>query len=321
MKTLLQLHTETTIIFQDHFQCLLSEAQSMSEWLIRDTLKLTPLQWMSRSQLECPPSQEREVQSWRERMIHQKCSLARLRGVKEFWGHPFHLNSETLEPRWETEGIILLVQEYFSPHREKLISSRHISLPHGKHSPTHVGPDRILDLGTGSGCLLISLLKEHPQACGVGVDISLGALQMAQTNASALGVSDRSQWIQGSWLEKVQGKFDCIVSNPPYIPQDATLEDVVRLWDPDLALYAGKEGLDAYHQIIPSLSHFLTPEGVAIMEIGEAQSHAVLSLLRDYDFTWACVVDDLTERPRYVMTGIHESSYERGMKTLPSEEG
>ncbi len=304
MKTIHQLHTETGALFKKHLCCPLREALSLSEWLIRDVLELSPLQWMQRGREFCSQDQERQVQSWQNQMIAQQCSLARLRGYKDFWGHRFHMNSDTLEPRWETEGIILLVQEYFSKGKEAVMTLRQTltELPHDSFPDKGIGPHRILDLGTGTGCLLISLLKEYPKAYGVGIDISLGALEAARVNAHELDIpSSRVQWIHGSWTKKIQGKYDCIISNPPYIPCDAQLDPTVRLWDPSVALYAGKDGLDAYGQLIPPLHTFLETEGVVIMEVGEGQSAAVRGLLEENHFPWTCTVNDLSGRDRYVM--------------------
>ncbi len=160
-------------------------------------------------------------------------------GYQRILGPPFSCNQRYLRATVGnrrnysfSSGIFLLPPTAFSelfPYQ---------SAPQPGH-PCGATPKKILDLGTGTGCILISLLKEYPKAHGIGVDISVGALQVAEKNSKELGVSERVQWRHGSWLDPVQGMYDCIVSNPPYIPQGTVLDDKVTLWDPQVAFYAG----------------------------------------------------------------------------------
>ncbi|MBV8538128.1 MAG: peptide chain release factor N(5)-glutamine methyltransferase, partial [Alphaproteobacteria bacterium] len=143
-------------------------------------------------------------------------------------------------------------------------------------------PLRLLDLGVGSGCLLLALLSDLPQATGTGIDISPAALAVAQRNATALGLANRARFAPGNWLEGVDRRFDIVVSNPPYIGRAdlARLPPEVRR-DPRAALDGGEDGLDAYRTIARRLPAVLTPEGFAVIEIGAGQAEFVTAILRE----------------------------------------
>ncbi len=210
--------------------------------------------------------------------------VARILGQREFWGLPFALNAATLEPR---------------PDSETLISAT-LSLKGGnggKSAARHV-----LDLGTGSGCLLLALLSEWPNARGVGVDISPIAVKQAQENATRLGLDERAEFKTGDWLAATDGKFDVVISNPPYIPSGdiSGLMPEVRDHDPRAALDGGDDGLDAYRRIIPLLPSLMAANGLAVLEVGEGQADAVAEMLkragsretaahRDYGGIFRCV--------------------------------
>ncbi|MCX7324678.1 MAG: peptide chain release factor N(5)-glutamine methyltransferase [Hyphomicrobiales bacterium] len=186
--------------------------------------------------------------------------MARLLGWRDFWGLCFHLSPDTLEPRPDSETVIEAAIT--------LMRQRGIAAP------------RILDLGTGTGCLLVALLTEWPGAIGLGIDISAGAVATASRNASDNGVTERATFRQGSWTEGLAGPFDLIVSNPPYIAADeiAGLAREVREHDPLRALDGGPDGLEPYRQIIPALPRLLAPGGAAVLEIGAGQHGAVRDL-------------------------------------------
>lgn len=191
--------------------------------------------------------------------------LSRLLGKREFWGLEFELSSETLDPRSDSETLI-----------EAIL----------KHRPNREESFTILDLGTGTGCLIISLLKEYPNAYGVAVDQSAGALEMARKNASTHGVADRLKCHQGDWFAGIKGAFDIIISNPPYIAdlEYETLDENVKNYDPLKALVAGKEGLDCYKTIIPAAPAFLNKGGLLVLEIGYGQCDSVQRLMIKYGF-------------------------------------
>jgi release factor glutamine methyltransferase len=218
--------------------------------------------------------------------------IARILGKREFWGLDFCLNSATLVPRPETEHLI-----------EAVLAARTKDLP-SKNSPL-----RILDLGTGSGCILISLLTEFKQATGVGVDLSADALACAAQNAQAHQVSQRSVWQQGSWYQALESllesaqKFDIIISNPPYICSDVIpqLAKNVQDFDPYLALDGGESGLEAYEIIIAQAAQHLKPQGLLVVEIGFDQEDAVTHLMQTYGFMQVRCIADLAGHPRVIL--------------------
>lgn len=188
--------------------------------------------------------------------------VSRIIGAKEFYGRTFALDKHTLDPRPDTETLIdavlgTLRQE--GRRDEKL---------------------RILDLGTGTGCILLTLLAELPHARGLGSDVSEDALEIARANARELGVNNRASFVAGDWFGPIEGGFDIVVSNPPYIAS-AEIAGLSRevSYDPLLALDGGKDGLDAYRRIASGVARVLNPGGLVILEIGETQAEAVLGLL------------------------------------------
>lgn len=201
--------------------------------------------------------------------------VAKIIGKKAFWKHDFFTSSATLDPRPETE---LMIEAGLA------------------HLPRQT-PVRILDLGTGTGCILLSLLHELPRAMGVGVDISLETLKIAQSNAAAMLLSSRAAFQHSNWLEKVNGAFDLIASNPPYIEEETILPPEVR-YDPASALFAGKDGLDAYRIILPGAAKKLKPQGLLILEIGEGQSNSVIDLAANHNLELAEIRKDLAQIPR-----------------------
>jgi len=178
--------------------------------------------------------------------------IAKILGYKEFYGRYFFTNAHTLDPRADSETLIDAVRKYFSS----------------------AGPYQILDLGLGTGCLLFTLLCEFPNAYGIGVDYSLEALQVAKRNQENLNLTNRSNLIQSSWISALQGNFDIIVSNPPYIAISEQL-DASTLHDPSMALFSGQTGLEAYEQILPKLKRLLKPKGKIFLEIGRGQELCV----------------------------------------------
>lgn len=185
--------------------------------------------------------------------------VARILGEWEFWGLPFALSPDTLVPRPETEIVV-----------ETAL----------KHLPERAAAPKILDLGTGTGCLLVSLLHERPRATGLGIDRSYGALATARANAFRNGVGARAQFAASDWARAVEGSFDVVVSNPPYIASSviASLEAEVREHDPRRALDGGGDGLDAYRAILADAPRLLALGGVLVVEIGFDQEVALRGL-------------------------------------------
>lgn len=206
--------------------------------------------------------------------------ISRIYGEREFWGIKFDLSPDTLDPRPDTETILEL-------SIERLDRSL---------------PLRILDLGTGTGCILIALLHEFKNASGVGVDLSAGAVKTASSNSLQANVQNRVSFVQGSWFSPVEGLFDLIVSNPPYISNQVipTLTPEVRNHDPILALDGGDDGLDAYRSIFSLLKNYLSPSGLALFEIGYDQCEQVSRLAEEYSLSVRGVHLDLAGQPRVV---------------------
>ena len=194
------------------------------------------------------------------RLAHEP--VARILGVREFWGLPFRLSEATLVPRPDTETVVERALEHF----------RESGLSH---------PPRIADIGTGSGAILLALLQEIPEAFGVGTDLSLTALHTARGNAGALGLADRAGFVACSYAAALHGPFDLIVSNPPYIPagEIPKLSIEVREHDPHLALDGGNDGYDAYRALIPQAAGLLTPGGALIVEAGQGQAGNIETLM------------------------------------------
>jgi release factor glutamine methyltransferase len=161
---------------------------------------------------------------------------------------------------------------------------------------------RVLDLGVGSGAILLSLLADRAEATGVGTDLSAAALAVAQANADALGVAARVGFQQADWFSGLVGQFDLIVSNPPYIAEDemSGLAPEVRDWEPWLALTPGGDGLAAYRAIAAGVGAHLAPGGRVILEIGPTQGAAVAALLAEAGLEGVAVRPDLDGRDRIV---------------------
>jgi release factor glutamine methyltransferase len=192
--------------------------------------------------------------------------MAYILGEREFWGLPFKVSPAVLVPRPDSETVIEAALALLPDRRR---------------------PWRILDLGVGSGCLLLTLLKEYEEASGVGLELSGTALAVAQDNAAALGVSSRARlqvgdWRQPGWHGSLGGPFDLVVSNPPYIPAEdvAGLMPEVAQFEPRLALDGGLDGLDAYRAIVAAVSHLLHPGGHLLVEIGQGQVPEIARLFR-----------------------------------------
>jgi release factor glutamine methyltransferase len=194
------------------------------------------------------------------RLAHEP--VARILGIREFWGLPFRLSEATLVPRPDTETVVERALEHF----------RELGRSH---------PPVIADIGTGSGAILLALLHEIPEAFGVGTDLSLTALHTARVNAAALGLAHRASFVACSYAAALRGPFDLIVSNPPYIPagEIPKLGIEVREYDPHLALDGGNDGYDAYRALIPQAAGLLTPGGALIVEAGQGQAPMIETLM------------------------------------------
>lgn len=207
--------------------------------------------------------------------IEKGVPLGRALGYRDFWKDRFALSEDTLEPRPDTETLI---EEVLKSYKDK-------------------PPSRILDLGTGTGCILLSLLREFPEATGVGIDIAEGACQTAKENAESLGLENRVQFLCGNWTNPLldSDKFDLIVSNPPYIPTSeiANLDKNVQKYDPIMALDGGTDGLKPYTNLLPTLKNYLEEGGRIFLEFGINQSSDIKRLAEDSNATLIRVTKDL----------------------------
>lgn len=207
--------------------------------------------------------------------------VAYILGSAEFYGRSFAVSPDVLIPRPDSETLIEAALE---------------------QTPKAA---RLLDLGTGSGCLLLTAMLELNAQSGIGIDASEGALEIARRNAINLGVApDRIEfslrnWHQPGWSDDL-GTFDLILCNPPYVEAEAQLDPDVRDYEPASALFAGPEGLDDYRAIIPQMRELLNPEGIAILEIGHTQADAVGRIAQAAGFN-SEIRHDLAKRPRAVV--------------------
>lgn len=207
--------------------------------------------------------------------------MAQVLGRRGFWEHEFAVTADTLTPRPETE---LLVEAALA----RVVADL---------------PLRLLDLGTGTGCLLLSLLAAWPQAWGLGVDRSAAALAVARGNALALGVAQRCAFIQADWCAPLGGRFDVIVSNPPYIASDDIdkLDPEVARHEPRLALDGGADGLGPYRILFPRLADLLAPGGVALFEHGTGQGAPLAALAAGLGLGVLARLDDLAGHDRCIV--------------------
>lgn len=210
--------------------------------------------------------------------------VARILGRREFWSALFELSPETLDPR---------------PDSETLIDAALAALGDREQ------PYRVLDFGTGTGCLLLALLSELPKAEGLGIDSAVGAIEVARRNAAALGLAQRARFAVGDWGRAVAGAWDVILTNPPYIPSgeiDGLMPEVAR-FEPRRALDGGADGLDAYRTLAPEIGRLLAPQGIAALEVGMGQSAPVQALMEGAGLVLRALRHDLSGVDRCLVVG------------------
>jgi release factor glutamine methyltransferase len=208
--------------------------------------------------------------------------MSHILGWREFWSLRFRVTPDVLTPRPDSETLVDAVLAAI-PDRGRAL--------------------RILDLGVGSGCLLLALLHELPPATGLGVDRSARALVVARQNARALGLESRTAFRSGDWGEGIAEVFDVVVSNPPYVPSDdiGTLDPEVSEHEPWLALDGGRDGLDCYRRLVGQLGYLVQPGGIVALEVGRGQAAAVARLVRDAGFGAVSIHKDLGGIARVVL--------------------
>jgi release factor glutamine methyltransferase len=257
------------------------EPRRQARRLLSAALDRSPAAVLAHLESALDPAELGRIRAFLARML--ACEpLSRILGRREFWGLDLALSPETLDPRPESETLVEAVL--------RRIQDR-------------MAPLRLLDLGTGTGCLLLALLSELPAARGIGVDIARGAAVTARGNARALGLGHRASFIVGDWGEALCPPLDLIVANPPYIatPELARLPREVRDYDPRQALDGGPDGAHAYRAIARDLVRLLAPEGLFACEIGMGQEAVVAGILRAAGLALAGVEPDLAGIPRVLL--------------------
>jgi release factor glutamine methyltransferase len=218
-------------------------------------------------------------------MIARRCRrepVSHIVGYREFWSLTLRVNGDVLDPRPDSETLISAVLDSI---------------------PDKSAPLSLLDLGTGSGCLLLALLSELPEARGTGIDISRAALGIAEGNAEALGLAARVRFLHGDWALGLTGPFNVIVTNPPYIPaQDiVSLAPEVAQHEPIVALAGGGDGLESYRRLIPQIPRLLSDDGLFAVEFGQGQAEAVSEIIRVNGLAIDGLHNDLAGVPRCII--------------------
>ena len=221
-------------------------------------------------------------------LLARRCAgepVSRIAGVREFWSMPLALSPDTLDPRPDSETLVEAVLDVIDDRQSPL---------------------RVLDLGVGTGCLLLAILSELPNALGVGIDISEGACRTAAANAASLGFGQRCAFVVADWATPLAGSFDVIVANPPYIADRSidSLGPEVARFDPRRALAGGPDGLDAYRQIVPGLPAVMSASGLLALEVGAGQSDAVRLMIADGGLSVLGARADLAGIERCILAGM-----------------
>jgi release factor glutamine methyltransferase len=231
-------------------------------------------------------------------------------GETEFYGLPFRVTPDVLIPRPETEHLVeraIRLIPVFDNRTKRFLSFQRVRPANHNQEKSRIDPHkagwppRVLDVGTGSGCIAISIAHDWSEAEITAIDLSSSALEVALFNARSLGFADHIRFLQGDLLAPVAGeKFELIVSNPPYVPTTdrAQLSVEVRDFEPAMALFAGDDGLEVYRRLIPAAFDTLVPGGFLLLEIGFGQSLAIEELLTRSGFIQIQFIPDLQGIPR-----------------------
>lgn len=268
--------------FFDYFKIKRGEERRQAYILMGHILDLPPEQIF----LNRPNFTESHLSTFKDLFsrLRRGEPITRILGKREFFGLEFTLNEGTLDPRPDSETLIEAVLREYKDQEASL---------------------KCLDLGMGSGCLLLTFLHLYRNASGVGADVSEKALEATQKNASSLDLSARAELIQSHWFSELPKEecFDIILSNPPYISRAemAELDDNVRLYDPELALFGGEDGLDCYREIAKDILAFLRPKGNVFLEIGWRQKEDVIRIFEGAGLKREKEYTDLEGRDRVLV--------------------
>lgn len=239
---------------------------------------------IGRPEYELSQEQQQNYLSMVERRKMQE-PVAKIIGVKEFWGREFKVSCHTLDPRPDSETVVESVFELFPDKSQAL---------------------RVVDFGTGSGCLLLTILAEYPNSLGLGVDIDNNTLDVARDNAFKLGLAKRSNFILNEWGEGVRDKFDLIISNPPYI-KSSDIHDLapeVSEYEPYVALDGGTDGLESYRLLLPQVRNLLSKNGKVVFEFGKGQEVEVKQIFESSGMRFIAFRNDLSGGARCILAGL-----------------
>jgi len=244
-----------------------------ARWLLGHAMGVTAETLLRDPRAGVPPAAAQAFTAMLARRARRE-PMAYITGSAGFWGLEFQVSPATLIPRADSEALVEAALELAPQAR------------------------RVLDLGTGTGCLLLAVLSEMPAASGIGVDLNPEAAALASRNAQALGLP--ALFLAGDWADALDASFDLILSNPPYIEAAAipALMPEVAGHEPPAALDGGADGLDAYRRITAALPRLLAPGGLAVLELGQGQAPALAQLARDAGLTWLEARPDLNAIPR-----------------------
>ncbi|ALG71962.1 SAM-dependent methyltransferase [Azospirillum thiophilum] len=244
-----------------------------ARYLLEHALTLTRTDFVTKAEQIIPDDAAARALALVERRAARE-PVGRILGHREFWTIDLALNPDTLEPRPDTETVV-----------EAVLAA----------IPDRKAPLRLLDLGTGTGCILLALLSELPNAGGLGIDLSPLAVEAAAGNAARNGLAGRVRFQTGDWATGIADRFDIVVSNPPYIPSAdiAALEPEVRDHDPLRALDGGPDGLEPYRIIAAELPRLLVPGGLAAFEVGQGQAEQVAALVEAQGLAETAILCDL----------------------------
>lgn len=248
--------------------------------LVAEALGVEPLRLVTHPEMVLTAQQQTAIEGMAARREDRQ-PISHILGRRGFWTLDLRVTPDTLDPRPDTETLVQGVLDR--------VADRHAAL-------------RIVDFGTGSGCILLALLVELPNAHGLGIDQSAAALAVAAENAERNGLAGRAEFRHGDWGLGLDGPFDIIVSNPPYIPEAdiAGLEPEVARHEPRSALVGGVDGLDCYRVLAPDIARLLAVGGITGLEVGAGQAGDVAALLKAAGLRDLCVADDLAGHGRSV---------------------
>lgn len=204
--------------------------------------------------------------------------VSKIFGKRDFYNSTFSISDDVLDPRPETENIVEIANNFIL---EK-------------------GYESFIDLGTGSGCIILSILKENKNLTAVGVDISIDAINIAKKNSKDMNLEKRSSFLVSNWLSSIYNSYDLIISNPPYIPSDEiiTLSKTVKNFDPLISLDGGQDGLKCYKEIAQDINRVINKNGRVILEIGYNQAHDVIKIFESKEFKLLKIYNDINDLNR-----------------------